>query len=178
MFSFLNVKNEIIKKLLISLLAVISAIILPQLFHAVGIITGLGANVGSAFLPMHIPVILAGFFGGALVGATAGILSPIISFAISGMPTAMILPFMVIELTVYGIVSGLLNRTSLNAVLKVIIVLLSGRIARALAVVTSIYVLGNDKLSITAAYMFIAEGVIGIAIQLILLPYIISRKKA
>ena len=178
MFSYLHIKSELAKKLLISALAVISAIILPQLCHAAGVLTGTGAKLGSILLPMHIPVILAGFFGGAIVGGVTGILSPIISFAISGMPTAALLPFMIIELTVYGIVSGLLSKKKINSILKVTIVLLCGRIARSLAVVTSIYALGNEKLAITSAYMFIIEGIIGTLIQLVVIPFIISRKKA
>lgn len=178
MFSYLHIKNELAKKIIISALAVISAIILPQLCHAVGILTGTGAKLGSILLPMHIPVILAGFFGGAIVGGMAGILSPVISFVVSGMPTAALLPFMIIELAVYGIVSGLLSKKNFNSILKVAIVLICGRAARSLAVVTSIYALGNEKLAITAAYMFIVEGIIGSLIQLVVIPFVISRKKA
>lgn len=178
MFSYLHIKNELAKKLLISAFAVISAIILPQICHAIGLMTGTGANLGSMLLPMHIPVILAGFFGGAIAGGVVGIFSPIISFAISGMPTAALLPFMIIELAVYGIVSGLLSKKNINPILKTAIVMICGRVARALAVLTSIYALGNEKLAITAAYLFIVEGIIGSLIQFVIIPFIISRKKA
>ena len=38
------------------LLAVAVSVLLPQLFHAVGAVSGLGAALGSTFLPMHLPV--------------------------------------------------------------------------------------------------------------------------
>lgn len=178
MFTYSQSKNEILRKILISVFAVISAIALPQICHYIGVLTGTGANLGAMLLPMHIPVLLAGFLGGAVVGTTVGVISPLISFAISGMPSAALLPFMIIELAVYGLVSGILSNKNMNAVLKTAIVLLSGRIARALAVLTSIYAFGNEKLAITAAYMFIVEGIIGTLIQLVVIPFVVSRKKA
>ncbi len=178
MYTHSQTKNEILRKILISVFAVISAIALPQICHYIGVLTGTGANLGAMLLPMHIPVLLAGFYGGASVGLISGIISPVISFAISGMPSAALLPFMVIELAVYGLVAGLLSKKDMSAVLKTAIVLLSGRIARALAVITSIYAFGNDKLAITAAYMFIIDGVIGTVIQFNVIPFVISRKKA
>ena len=178
MFAYSQSKNEILRKILISIFAVISAIALPQICHYIGVLTGTGANLGAMLLPMHIPVLLAGFYGGAVVGTTVGVISPLISFAISGMPSAALLPFMIVELAVYGLVSGILSKKNMNAVLKTGIVLLSGRIARALAVLTSIYAFGNEKLAITAAYMFIVEGIIGTLIQLVVIPFVVSRKKA
>lgn len=178
MFTYSQSKNEILRKLLISVFAVITAIALPQICHYIGVLTGTDSNLGAMLLPMHIPVLLAGFYGGAVVGATVGIISPLISFAVSGMPSAVLLPFMIIELIVYGLVAGVLSKKNINAVLKTAIVMVSGRIARALAVVISIYAFGNEKLAVTAAYMFIVEGVIGSLIQLVLIPFVISRKKA
>ena len=46
------------------LLAVAVSVLLPQLFHAVGAVSGLGAALGSTFLPMHLPVLLAGLIAG------------------------------------------------------------------------------------------------------------------
>ena len=178
MYTYSQSRNEILRKLLIALLSVVAAVALPQICHYIGVLTGTGANLGAMLLPMHIPVLLAGFYGGAVVGATAGIISPLISFAISGMPSAALLPFMIIELAVYGLVAGVLSKKNMNAVLKTVIVLLSGRIAGALAVLTSIYAFGNEKLAITSAYMFIVEGIIGTLIQLVVIPFVISRKKA
>ena len=92
-------------------LTVAAAVLLPQLFHAVGAISGTGTALGAALLPMHIPVLLAGLLYGPVVGVAAGVLSPLLSAAVSDMPTAALLPFMVLELGVYGLTSGFLSRT-------------------------------------------------------------------
>ena len=67
--------------------AIVGAVALPQLFHAMGAVSGLGTSLGETFLPMHLPIILAGLFAGPYVGAIAGLLSPLVSFAVSGMPS-------------------------------------------------------------------------------------------
>lgn len=46
--------NRATRNIVLSALFIALGIIIPILFHAVG--------MGSVFLPMHIPVILAGFF--------------------------------------------------------------------------------------------------------------------
>ena len=94
---------------LATIVAIVAAVVLPQLFHLMGAVSGLGTALGETFLPMHLPIILAGLLAGPYVGAIAGVLSPLISFALTGMPTAAMLPFMMIELFVYGLTSGLLR---------------------------------------------------------------------
>lgn len=78
-------------------------ILMPQIFHAV-------PNAGSIFLPMHIPVLLCGLLCGPVMGAICGALTPVVSWAIFGMPPApnALVP-MVFELLVYGLVAGILN---------------------------------------------------------------------
>ena len=157
--------------------AIAASVILPQLFHAIGAISGTGAKVASAFLPMHIPVILAGFIGGPAVGVIAGILSPLASFAISEMPAAVLLPFMVIELGVYGLVSGLISAAKLNGFTQLIIVQLAGRAARSLAIIVSIYILGNTALSIASIGEFIIAGLFGIVLQWAFIPLAVDKIK-
>ncbi len=66
-------KSELKAKTIITTIAVITAVALPQLFLAIGIISGTGPAVGAAFLPMHLPVLLAGFMAGPVVGIIAGV---------------------------------------------------------------------------------------------------------
>lgn len=172
----LNKKSIATNTILITA-SIICAVVLPQIFHAVGIISGTGAAVGAAFLPMHIPVLLAGFLGGPVVGITAGIISPIVSFAISGMPTAMLLPFITIELAVYGLVSGLLSKAKINSFLKLIITQASGRLVRAAAVIFAIYALGNNQLTVASIWTFITAGLFGILIQWALIPLLTDKMK-
>lgn len=168
-------RKAIAMKAAISAAAAAAAVILPQLFHAIGTISGTGASVGSALLPMHLPVILCGFIAGPAAGLIAGILSPFVSFMISGMPSAVILPFMVLELGAYGLVSGLLSKTRLNTFASLIITQLSGRLVRGAAVLVSVYALGSTALTAAAAYTFILEGIFGIIIQWAIVPAAVSR---
>ena len=59
-------------------------------------------------LPMHWPAILAGLVYGWRSGAVIGLLSPIVSFAIAGMPRPAVLPSMTFELAAYGAIAGLM----------------------------------------------------------------------
>ncbi len=170
-------RKELITKALAVLIAVITSVALPQVFHAVGIISGTGSAVGSAFLPMHIPVILAGMLFGPVVGLVSGIMSPVISSLISGMPAMAVLPFIVIELAVYGLVSGLICKSNLNNFVKLLIVQITGRVARVLAILTSIYVLGNTALTIASIGEFIISGLFGIIIQWLFIPLLVERIK-
>lgn len=164
-------RRAVIAKALIAVTGIACAVALPQLFHLIGKISGTGA----ALLPMHLPVLLAGILGGPVVGLVAGILSPLVSFAISGMPSAVILPFMVIELGVYGIVSGALARTKLNSFAALIITQLVGRAARALAIIAAIYLFGNAQITLAAIPEFITAGLFGILVQWAAVPLLSER---
>lgn len=168
-------RKAVITKIVAVLAAVAASVALPQIFHAVGMISGTGSAVGSAFLPMHIPVILAGMLFGPVVGLTAGIASPLISALVSGMPAAAVLPFMVIELAVYGLASGLISKTKINSFVKLLAVQIAGRMARAIAVVGAIYVLGNDTLTLASISEFIIAGLFGIVIQWAVIPLAVER---
>ena len=174
--SSIAIKNTKVK-ILTAFLAVASAVVLPQLFHALGIISGTGAAFGTAFLPMHLPVLLAGLFGGPVVGIITGAASPLISFMISGMPTAALLPFMVIELAVYGLTGGFLADVKLPVFVKLLIVQAAGRIIRALAVVIAVYGLGSQTIQISSVWNMIVIGLPGILLQWALIPLILYRVK-
>ena len=88
----LSIKTQTIA----AFITVVAAVALPQVFHLMGIISGTGTALGAALLPMHLPVIIVGLLAGPYAGAAAGLVSPAISFALTGMPAAVMLPFMMI----------------------------------------------------------------------------------
>lgn len=69
-----------------TVLALMAAVALPQLFHVMGRVSGLGTAFGETLLPMHLPIILVGLLAGTYAGGLAGLLAPVISFALTGMP--------------------------------------------------------------------------------------------
>ena len=119
---------------LATLAAIVGAVAIPQIFHVVGAISGMGTGLGEAFLPMHLPIILVGLLAGPYAGAIAGAFGPLVSFALSGMPGLAMLPFMVIELAAYGLIAGLLRTANMPTIAKVLLVQVGGRVVRAAAI--------------------------------------------
>lgn len=103
-----NIAVKITVKSLVSAGLVVAAALLPLLVHSVA-----GASGGATWLPMYLPVLVGGCLLGGVFGATIGACSPVASYFISqavlgaAMPSAIKLPYMIIELTVFGLVSGL-----------------------------------------------------------------------
>ncbi|HWR83448.1 MAG TPA: ECF transporter S component [Candidatus Deferrimicrobium sp.] len=146
------------------------AILLPVAFHA------LGAG-GRVFLPMHIPVLLAGFLIGPAGGLAVGLLAPALSNLLTGMPPTYAVVLMSTELPMYGLVAGITySQLRLNIYVSLIIAMVVGRIMFGL----SLFVLGLFiDLPYSAATFFstggaIVAGLPGIALQIIIIPVIVS----
>ncbi|MCD7727191.1 MAG: ECF transporter S component [Ruminococcus sp.] len=155
--------------------AIIAAVALPQIFHLIGAASGAGTAPGETFLPMHLPIILVGLLAGPYVGAIAGLLGPVASFALSGMPTAVMLPFMMIELCIYGLSAGLLRNVKMPSLVKVLISQVAGRAVRALAIVVAIYLFNNTNVHVQTIWNSIVAGLPGLVIQWALIPLIAFR---
>lgn len=170
-------KTSIKMKTVTLALGIAAAIALPQIFHAVGLLSGTGAMLGSTFLPMHIPVFLAGFLGGPIVGLVTGAVSPLLSFAISGMPAAAMLPFMMAELAGYGLISGLLIKVKMPVFFKLVIAQVGGRALRAIAILAAIYGFGSQSVHIAQIWNMVLPALPGILLQWALIPLLFHRIK-
>lgn len=155
--------------------AIIAAVAVPQLFHAMGAVSGLGTSLGETFLPMHLPIILVGLLAGPYAGAISGLLGPLCSFALSGMPGAAMLPFMMLELCIYGLAAGLLRNIKLPTIVKVLIAQIAGRAVRAGAILTAVYAFHYGALNAAIIWNSIPVGIFGIVLQLSLIPLIVYR---
>lgn len=153
--------------------AVIAAVLLPQALHLLGKATGTASALGEVFLPMHLPVLLVGILAGAYAGAATGLLAPIISYLLTGMPGAVLLPFMTIELAVYGLTIGLLRNIRMFTAFKVLLAQIAGRAVRALAIVFAVYVLETSTIAPAIIWTSIRTGIAGILIQLVLIPIVV-----
>ena len=163
---------DVRRKALLTALMVSVAVILPQVCHLLGGQLGLGSALGEMLLPMHLPVMLAGMLWGPWAGLACGLISPIASFALTGMPGVALLPFMTVELAVYGLSAGLLRRTNLPALAQVVLTQVAGRVARAAVLAVAIYGFGFARLPISIVWTSIAAGIAGIAIQWAVLPFV------
>lgn len=149
-------------------------IILPQLFHLTGI-----PQAGEIFLPMHIPVLLAGFVIGGDYGFLLGILTPILSHFLTGMPASPRLPFMIGELAVYGLLSGLLyhnlglKKKKFGGIATLVSTMLGGRIFYAAMLFVAAEFLKIECGGAVAALTATVKGIYGIGLQLLVVPPII-----
>ena len=91
-----------LKKLVFCAICVALCVVLPMAFHALG--------SGTVFLPMHVPVLLCGLVCTWPYGVVCGLLGPLLSSVLTGMPAAAVLPSMMAELAVYGLVTALVMR--------------------------------------------------------------------
>ena len=158
-----------------TVLAVVAAVAVPQFFHWLGIVSGAGKAPGVAFSPMHLPIILVGFLAGPYAGLISGLLGPVVAHYMSGMPNAMQLPFMMVELAGYGLSAGLLRSIRLPLVAKTLVALIAGRLFRMIACVIAFYLLGNEKMLPMSIWTSIPRVLPGIVLQLVLIPLIVFR---
>ncbi len=164
-------KKYILTKAVLSAMFLALALVLPLL-------TGQIPQIGNALCPMHIPVLLCGYFCGPWYALTIGFITPLLRFLIFGMPP--IIPSgiaMCFELATYGLVSGLLYKVLPKRkpfiYVSLIGAMLSGRIIWGVAR-TVLYGLGKSEFGFK---MFIAgaftNAVPGIILQIVLIPVLI-----
>lgn len=141
-------------------------------------LTGQIPQVGSALSPMHIPVLLAGFLCGPWWAMAVGAVSPLLRFALFGMPP--IFPTgvaMCFELAAYGLVSGLvyarLPKKTANIYVSLITAMLAGRVVWGIVRVILSGVSGEPFT--WAAFMAGAfiNAVPGIIVHILLIPVIV-----
>lgn len=168
-------KKNVKVKSLITLGAIITAVALPQLFHIVGRLSGMGTSLGIAFSPMHIVVFAAGLFSGPIVGLITGLVSPLVSALISGMPAGINIPLMIFELGAYGLFAGFFMNTKMPVIVRLLIAQVAGRVVRALTIIFFIYVLKNEQLTLSRTYNYILAGLPGLVLQWTILPLLMYR---
>ena len=158
------------------LLTVVSAVILPQIFHGLGLLLGVGGTLGQIFLPMYIPVLILGFYRGPVSGAIVGLLAPLVSFAFTEMPTKAVLPYIALELIATGALAGLFAKAKFHAVFRVLSVQVIAKIIRLVAFAIALY-FTSGNISSTVLFSGVVESIPGVVIQICLLTYLISKKE-
>ena len=162
------------KKTVLGGLFIAFSIILPQTTHLFG-----AADLGRVLLPMHIPVLLSGYVLGPFFALAVGVVSPLLSWLLTGMPSSERLVFMIIELAGYGFMSGVLYRTlklcrfRYGTVLSLVGAMIFGRLMYALSLFVAAGLLHISKIGPIAVLEAVTTGIIGIIIQIILIPAIV-----
>lgn len=166
-----SIRTKITVKSLVAFSIVVLAVVLPQLAHL-----AVGAQAGITLLPMYLPVLLGGCILGWRWGVAAGILSPLVSFLITSaagnaMPAAARLPFMMAELAMFALISGMfskqISKHSWVAFPAVIIAELCGRAF----FVASVALFGaNTPFTVPMIWKQIQTGFVGLVIQAVIVP--------
>jgi uncharacterized membrane protein len=154
-----------IKKLNLAGLFIALGVIIPYFSgHAVGV-------QGVVFLPMHIPVLMAGLLLGWRYGAIVGVLAPVLSSVLTGMPALWPqLPMLGSELVIFGLVAGLLReKYKLSLYVSLISAMILGRVIGA-GVLALVLAPPNVGVFLTMVSGRLTTGLPGIAIQLAFIP--------
>jgi len=157
------------RTLTLTALFVALGVILPAAFH-------LARIGGPIFLPMHLPVLIAGLYLGPLSGTVVGLLSPPLSFLTTGMPplSPPIMPMMMPELGTYGLVAGLAyRRFRWPLYLSLVVALLAGRLALGAAAAVAVAAVGFRMPPHLYVWGALVKGLPGIGIQLVLVPLLV-----
>ena len=164
-------KHSNLVKMILAAVFLAFAYILPFL-------TGQIPEVGAALCPLHIPVLLCGFFCGPVWGIAVGFTAPLIRSLTLGMPplfpTAVCMAF---ELAAYGAVSALMHRILPKkkpfVYVSLAVAMLVGRLVWGVAMFVC---LGMNGGTFTFA-AFIAgaftNAIPGIVVQIVVIPILV-----
>lgn len=139
--------------------------LLPRIFHVL-----VGSSAGATFLPMHIAVLIAALVFGIKSATVVSGSSIIFSYLLTGMPSLARLPYMLIELVIYGILLSVFNK-KFNSYISLIATIILGRVLYAGILLVAINVLGLPTYGISVIQS-IQTGLPGIVIQLLCVPLI------
>jgi len=171
---FMTLKYNEIRSYVLTAAFVMLAVFTPWAFHQFHL-------AGATFLPMHIFVLIAGLLFGWRAGLIVGLLTPLVSHFTSGMPVLNILPQILIELSAYGIIAGILRQKyNLRPIWSLLGAIVGGRVALLLAMLVIYLIagqsyspLGQEANPIASFWSVIKQGWPGIIIQLISIPVIV-----
>lgn len=168
-------KDNKVYKMVLSAMFLALALVLPFL-------TGQIPQIGKRLCPMHIPVLLCGFFCGPWYALAVGFIAPYLRFVLFQMPAVIPDGFvMSFELATYGMVAGLLYKAfppkKIFVYVSLILSMLAGRIVWAFA---SLFLLMLGKAEFGWP-IFIAKGFVnplpGIILQIVLIPILVMALK-
>ena len=164
--------HDKILKMVLSALFLAMAYVLP-------FVTGQIPEIGSMLCPMHLPVLLCGFFCGPAWGAVVGFIAPIFRSMLTGgfppmFPTAVCMAF---ELAAYGSVAGimhkLLPRKKLFVYCSLIVAMVAGRLVWGVAMFVFLGISGGAFTFAAFLAGAVTNAVPGIILQIVLVPIIV-----
>lgn len=162
------------RRLVSSALCLAIAMILP-------LITGQIPEIGQALSPMHIPVLLCGYVCGPLWGMTVGFVAPFLRYAVFGMPPMPMGIAMAFELSVYGLMTGilygLLPKKTWCIYISLILSMVAGRIIWGVARFIMAGLTGGEFPFSAFIAGALTTAIPGIILHIILVPLLVMALK-
>ena len=159
-----------VRQLVYAAVCLALALVLPFL-------TGHIRAVGKMLLPMHLPVLLAGFVVGPWWAMAVGFLAPVLRHLLFAMPPYPSFVAMAFELAAYGLVSGLIYQHTPRKKWTIYVSLLSAMVVgRAVSGVTMAMLMGLSEDHYTFPAFIAANftsGIPGIVLQIVLVPLLV-----
>lgn len=158
-----------VKRLVTTAICAAMCVVLPIAFHAI-------PNAGSMILPMHIPVLLCGLVCGWPYGLVCGMMGPFLS-SFTGMPPMSVLPGMMVECGVYGLVCGLgmryvrTGKATADLYISMVTAMVLGRMVAGFAKAL-IFAPGTPAFAWVTTSL--VTGIPGIIIQLVVMPLLVA----
>lgn len=156
------------RELAVGAMCLALAVVVPVLFHALG-----GGMAGRTFLPMFLPILLAGLLTRPGVAVVVGVVAPFLSSVITGMPPLVpTAPLMAVELGVLAGVASLLRRgLGWNVWVAAVVAVVAGRAV----VVLEAALLGSSLLHLKLPWLAyagatLAAGLPGTILLLAVIP--------
>ena len=150
------------------------------LAYVMPFLTGQIPQIGSMLTPMHIPVLLCGFFCGAPWGLGVGFMAPLLRSIVLGMPPMFPTAFcMSFELAAYGFMAGWLHsklpRNKGNVYISLLSAMVVGRVLWGF-VMFGCMGCEPSKFGLSAFFAgAIFNAVPGITIQIVLVPLLVIK---
>ncbi len=166
-----NTQNNTTYKLVFSALFLALSIVLPT------IVSMGNPQMGKAFLPMHMPVMLCGFICGTPYGIIVGMIAPLLKSILTGLPVMTSAVSMAFELAVYGGLCGLLYKVFPKKIgfiyPNLLISMVAGRVIN--GIIDYLIATTSDNTFVLKTFITAVtiNGIPGIIIQFAIIPLII-----
>jgi len=162
----MKMTRKTLRSMIVSAMMTALAIILPMAFHAVGL--------GNKFLPMFLPLLLNGFLSTWPWAILSALIAPWLSAALTGMPP--VYPPIALVMSGEGIVlagvASILYRATNRRIWPALVVAVVLSRVTGFLLMWALAVAFHLPRTITATAT-LAEGLPGVALQIILIPIIL-----
>ncbi len=162
-----------------NLLKMILSAFFLALAYVMPFLTGQIPEIGAKLCPMHLPVLLCGFFCGPVWGLAVGFIAPLLRSMLTGgfppmLPTAVCMAF---ELGAYGVVAGIMHKLLPNKksfiYCSLLTAMISGRFVWGVSMFVYMGIKGGSFTFGAFLAGAITNAIPGIIVQIVLVPIIV-----